>query len=53
MRQKVMLADHVIFRELPFCGVLLDTRDFHVYRLSRRAAGALRTALHGSRAVSP
>ncbi|WP_437502372.1 hypothetical protein [Sorangium sp. So ce1099] len=53
MRQKVALADHILFRELPFCGVLLDTRAFHAYRLSRRAAEALRAALYGPGAASP
>ncbi|AUX46566.1 uncharacterized protein SOCE26_080720 [Sorangium cellulosum] len=53
MRPRVTLADHIVFRELPFCGVLLDTRDFHAYRLSRRAAEALRAALYGPGAASP
>lgn len=53
MRQKIALAEHILFRELPFCGVLLDTRAFHAYRLSRRAAEALRAALYGPRAASP
>ncbi|MDF3145383.1 MULTISPECIES: actinodefensin-associated protein B [unclassified Streptomyces] len=39
------LADHIVFRELPFCGVLLDTRKFTVHRLSQRAGHVLRTAL--------
>ncbi|CAM5547080.1 hypothetical protein [Streptomyces afghaniensis 772] [Streptomyces afghaniensis] len=34
-----------MFRELPFCGVLLDTRRFTVHRLSRRASHVLRSAL--------
>jgi hypothetical protein len=42
---EVELADHIVFRELPFCGVLLDTRRFTVHRLSRRASHVLRTAL--------
>ncbi|MFJ8716688.1 actinodefensin-associated protein B [Streptomyces violaceus] len=41
----VRLAEHIVFRELPFCGVLLDTRRFTVHRLSRRASHVLRTAL--------
>ncbi|MFI6373741.1 actinodefensin-associated protein B [Streptomyces sp. NPDC050546] len=41
----VRLADHIVFQELPFCGVLLDTRRFTVHRLSRRAGHVLRTAL--------
>lgn len=53
MRHRVALADHILFREMPFCGVLLDTRDFHAYRLSRRAAEALRAALYGPGAASP
>jgi hypothetical protein len=53
MQKKIALADHIVFRELPFCGVLLDTRSFCIYRLSRRATGALRTALYGPLAVSP
>lgn len=52
-RQKLALADHVLFRELPFCGVLLDTRDFHAYRLTLRAARALRAALYGPETASP
>ncbi|WP_326765481.1 actinodefensin-associated protein B [Streptomyces sp. NBC_01591] len=40
------IADHLIFRELPFCGVLLDTKRFTVHRLSQRGSEALRTALH-------
>ena len=42
------LADHVVFRELPFCGILLDTRSSSVYRLSQAAAAALRVALEGA-----
>lgn len=49
----VRLADHVVFRELPFCGVLLDKRRCEVYRLSQRAAAALRMALEGRHARSP
>ncbi|MCL8015965.1 actinodefensin-associated protein B [Streptomyces sp. AS02] len=49
----VRLADHVVFRELPFCGVLLDRRRCEVYRLSQRAAAALRMALEGGHAQSP
>lgn len=44
------LPDHVVFRELPFCGVLLDTRQSRVYRLSQEAAALLREALHGPQA---
>jgi hypothetical protein len=39
------LPDHVVFRELPFCGVLLDLRRSAVYRLSQEAAAVLRLAL--------
>lgn len=43
----VRLPDHVVLRELPFCGVLLDTRTSRVYRLSRPAAELLRQTLTG------
>ncbi|GII91855.1 hypothetical protein [Sinosporangium siamense] len=52
-RPVAVLADHMLFRELPFCGVLLDTRSFHAYRLSRPAAALLRTALYGTAAPAP
>lgn len=45
MPEGLRLAAHVVFKELPFCGVLLDKRQFKVYRLSPRAATALRVAL--------
>lgn len=49
----VRLADGVVFHELPFGGVLLDRRGLTVHRLSQRAAGVLRRALGGERAVNP
>lgn len=42
---KATLADHVVFRHLPFCGVLLDTRDLTISRLSPTAAHILAAAL--------
>lgn len=45
MPDELRLAAHVVFKELPFCGVLLDKRRFTVHRLSPRAAAALRVAL--------
>jgi len=42
------LPEHVILRELPFCGVLLDTRTSRVYRLSQPATAMLRRALDGT-----
>lgn len=45
MTCQATLASHVVFRELPFCGVLVDIRSARVYRLSRRASGTLRAAL--------
>lgn len=50
---RVRLPPHVVFRELPFCGVLLDSRRSQVFRLSQRGAAALRQALHGPDATSP
>ena len=53
MRATVLLAAHVVFRELPFCGVLLDTRSSRVYRLSQEATAVLREALLGARTPGP
>ncbi|PRX51371.1 hypothetical protein B0I33_101525 [Prauserella shujinwangii] len=53
MAHAVRLAEHVVFTELPFCGVLLDKRNLRLYRLSQEASAALRTALHGSAACGP
>lgn len=53
MDAELCLAEHYVFRELPFCGVLLDTRQSRVYRLSTRASAVLRTALQGESAVGP
>ncbi|MGI9099328.1 MAG: actinodefensin-associated protein B [Solirubrobacteraceae bacterium] len=47
------LPEHVILRELPFCGVLLDTRTSRVYRLSQPATAMLRRALDGTDAPGP
>ncbi len=44
----VELPTHVVFRELPFCGVLLDTRSSRVYRLTQQASTVLRRALDGA-----
>ena len=49
----VSLPGHIVFRELPFCGVLLDTRRSRVYRLSQEATRVLRHALHGARTPGP
>ncbi|MGH3917243.1 MAG: actinodefensin-associated protein B [Pseudonocardiaceae bacterium] len=49
----VRLTEHVLFRELPFGGVLLDRRGLRVFRLSQPASAALRRALHGPRAGNP
>lgn len=46
MPEELQLAAHVVFKELPFCGVLLDKRRFTVHRLSLRAASALRLVLY-------
>jgi uncharacterized NAD(P)/FAD-binding protein YdhS len=48
-----VLPEHVVFRELPFCGVLLDLRRSAVYRLSQGAAAVLRQALAGAGADGP
>jgi hypothetical protein len=53
MRDEFELADHIVFQELPFCGVLLDKRKFTVHRLSQRASHALRTVLEGCGAPNP
>jgi hypothetical protein len=45
------LPAHVVFRELPFCGVLFDSKRARVYRLTQRQAALLRQAL--SRADEP
>ena len=47
------LPPHVVFRELPFCGVLLDTRTMRVYRLSQSATAVLRQALPAAPATGP
>jgi hypothetical protein len=53
MSVSAVLPEHVVFRELPFCGVLLDTRTSRVYRLTQPASAALRRALHGGDAPGP
>ncbi|MQA86928.1 MAG: hypothetical protein GEV03_20435 [Streptosporangiales bacterium] len=53
MTPTARLSEHAVFRELPFCGVLLDTRTFRVYKLSQRAAAALRTATCGPSEGNP
>jgi hypothetical protein len=53
MSAVVSLSSHVVFRELPFCSVLLDTRRSHVYRLSQEATRVLRQALHSKGAAGP
>jgi hypothetical protein len=53
MSASASLPDHVVFRELPFCGVLLDTRRSRVYRLTQEATNALRQALQGARVPGP
>jgi len=53
MSVSVSLPGHVVFRELPFCGVLLDTRRSRVYRLSQEAAAVLREALGGASGAGP
>jgi hypothetical protein len=49
----VRLAPDITFHELPFCGVLLDTRQNVVFRLSPELTGALRRSLFGPLAVGP
>lgn len=49
----MVLADNVVFHELPFGGVLLDRSKLNVYRLSQRGAAVLRRELYGERTVSP
>jgi hypothetical protein len=49
----VTLPEHVVFRELPFCGILLDTRRSLVFRLTQEAAGVLRHWLHGADTPGP
>lgn len=41
----VRLREGVVFRELPFCGVLFDKRRARVFRLSQRDTIVLRNAL--------
>jgi len=53
MSASVSLPGHVVFRELPFCGVLLDTRRSRVYRLSQEATRVLRQALQGAQVPGP
>ena len=53
MTVRTRLAPGVTFHEMPFCGVLLDTRVNLVFRLSPELAGMLRRALHGPLAVGP
>jgi hypothetical protein len=53
MSAPVSLPGHVVFRELPFCGVLLDTRCSRVYRLSQEATRVLRHALEGAQVPGP
>jgi hypothetical protein len=53
MSVSATLPDHVVFRELPFCGVLLDTRSSRVYRLTQQATAVLREALPGPRMRGP
>jgi hypothetical protein len=48
MTVSASLPGHVVFRELPFCGVLLDTRRSRVYRLSQEATAVVRAALHAA-----
>lgn len=45
--ENARLPEHVVFKELPFCGVLFDSRRTRVYRLTRRQAALLRQALNG------
>ena len=47
------LPSHIVFRELPFCGVLLDKRRSRVYRLTQEATRVLRHALHGAQTPGP
>jgi hypothetical protein len=53
MTLPVTLAAHISFHELPFCGVLLDSRSNRVYRLPPETAAALRRVLRGPLAVGP
>jgi hypothetical protein len=53
MTVSASLPAHVVFRELPFCGVLLDTRSSRVYRLSQEATAVLRAALRGAGGTGP
>lgn len=53
MSATASLPAHVVFRELPFCGVLLDTDRSRVYRLSQEASHVLREALDGRDAPGP
>ncbi|MCA2211683.1 hypothetical protein [Jidongwangia harbinensis] len=50
---RARLTPGITFHEMPFCGVLLDTRVNVVFRLSPELAGILRRALHGRPAVGP
>lgn len=45
MAHTAYLDKRFVFKGMPFCGVLLDLRDFSVYRLSRVASAALSDAL--------
>jgi hypothetical protein len=53
MTVSASLPGHVVFRELPFCGVLLDTDRSRVYRLSQEATAALRGALRAAAGSGP
>jgi hypothetical protein len=53
MSVSASLPGHVLFRELPFCGVLLDTRSSRVYRLSQEATAVLRGALRAAGGTDP
>lgn len=50
---RLQVPEHVVFEELPFCAVLLDTRSSRVYRLSRSASAVVRAAVRGPLALSP
>ena len=51
MAEDYVVSPDVVIREMPFCGIVLDTRTFRVYRLSRQSLNSLRGVVEGVRSV--
>lgn len=51
MAEDYVVSPDVVIREMPFCGIVLDTRTFRVYRLSRQSLNSLRGSVEGIRGV--